>query len=422
MRNILSFGVMMKRCAELLKEKPYRAGSLHSDGISLREFFPCATADPWAVRLRMLNQFMAFELTHPAHAYDATITGRIAGGKLYSTYYYQIRPGTYQSKWFDRFWPMHLPTGCEMGKRKRAVIRNRNGTHQTELTFEGGKRGKYGYLTSVDGDRFFGREFTTCDTDNGRFVCDATEMESVSNGISGEASIGWFPLSVAEDEFFESVAAFPAVDLQAMLSLARKTLDAAVYLVRACPGWRVRLFPAGVAAKWRRSKTIFTEAHDRSEDVTVRTTAALTEYSTVQLPVVLLYHPQSNHLVQMRIPPVGNAFLDFEDPAVRKRSPLVINGISASRQTYTGLLACDLSKGDPELLYPCGAEWQDRDLEQREKKLFNFSRSQDHVLCKAYNCDASLLQGNMHLWVARRPEDVAAMLETEHLLNTLPLC
>jgi len=417
--DILSFGVLMKRCAELIKQKPHLLGTL-SNSLPLRDVLPVATADPWHVRLRILNQHMSFELIHPAHGFDSCITGRIAGGKLYSTYRYHMRPSNYETKFIERFWPMYLPTGCQMGKRKRAVVRTRDGKQQCELVFQGGRRGQYGWMTNVEDTQYFGQELTTCDTDNGRLVTETSELQAAMNGTAGAAAIGWFPLSVREDEFFESVAAVPAVDSQAMTSLARKTLDAAIRFARTCTGWRVQLFPAGVCVKWRRSTPIYPEASDRDEHVTLR--ESQDQYGRAQLPIVLLYHPKTSRMVQMRIPPVGNAYLDFEDPAVRKRSPLVKDGISSSRQTYSGMLACDLSKGEPQWLSCYGAEYKDKDLASAEKILFNFGRSQDHVLCVSHNCDDAMRQSNMHLLVARRPDDVIAVLEADHLINSLPLC
>ena len=420
--NILSFGVLMKRCAELLKQKPHLLGSLYRGDIPLRELFPVATADPWKVRLRLLSSYMGFELIHPGHEYTSSITGRIAGGKLYSMYRQQIRPSTDEAKFFERFWPVYLPTGCQMGKAKRAVIRTRDGKHQQALKFNGGRRGQYGWLSSIDDQTYFGREFTTCDTENGRLVAKTDELQECSHGVAGTAAIGWFPLSVSEDDFFESIALMEAVDSAAMTSLARTALDTATHFAQTCKGWKVRVFPAGTAARWRRGSNlpIYPEAADRDENVTLRLSGD--SYETTQLPIVLLYHPMTSRMVQMRIPPVGNAYLDFEDQAVRKRSPLITTGISASRQTYSGLLACDLSKGEPKYLHRYGAEYKDRDMAPHETTLFNFGRSQDHVMCVAHNCDDSMVQSYMHLMVARRPQDVVAILEADHLINSLPLC
>lgn len=419
MSNILSFGKLLRRCAEVVQGEPLLVRDLHNQGLPMFKLYPHKSAADWTVRLQVFSKNMNFSLMRSYNSPNCQIAGTILDGKLYSGYSDSIKPSTYDKTWFEHFWPYYMPDGVKQQKRTTAVVRHLNGWHQENWHWTGGRRNRSGDLNRPSRQDW--SQLWTCDSDNGSVVHNHLEFLHAANKVRMESAVGWFPYAVTEDEFYESFRSIESMDTSAMLALAGRAVAAAKHIAQTCKGWKVRVFPADRTGPWdRENEPPFHGCESHS--ISVRVEGG---HRRMQLPLVLAYHPPSERYVCMHIPPVGNKYLDFQNPNVRVRSPLITPRNSHDRRTYTGLLAHDLSKGAPSAsLHTYGPSLEDSHplIIEEEKKLFNFGRSNDHVICRGYQCDRPMTQAYLEDPVAMTPEDVAALMEANELIESLPLC
>lgn len=412
--SILSFGKLMRWVAQQHQEKGVDFLVALRDGVSLNNYHSCREAERCKIALVANGRGgMTFQITTPKCVRGSCyqIGGLYRQGKLMSQYYASIMPSTFNEPWLAKFWPFHLPDGCgsRAGKGPRirkAVLRDTDGKTVKTLDWHSGKRGRSGSFG-------LGRHMILCDTDRGKLE-DFTNYDQAGN-CNIETRLRWFPLACSEQEFFYSLATLPNqfADCHLMTSLAERAVQAAKRMASMKPGAKVFLFPLVMGAH---NPGLMPYASRTGESIDVW--AGSGETASYRVPRVLVQWNEDwseyGNYITMSIPPIGNTSLDWEDPDVRTRSPLQ----SGTSRSYCKFLACDPEKGSPSWSTITSRYGYTNYLDE-EKLLFNFGRSNDHVICE-YDGDGDLYDF-AEIPVAYRPEAFANLVAEAALIKSLPL-
>jgi hypothetical protein len=435
--NVLTFSKLAKWAALLKEREPDKYKKLKI-GIPLRSFDDRKEADDWCVTMLINHQSMKFtlkleggEVGRTLRNTSVTLTGLTYKGKLYSRYEFQCTTTKYDQKFYERFMPIFMPLGLNVHRVRASTTmqaRNADGTHSFSERWINGHVGQSGYPC----------HHIVINDASGLVLARSQASEVVdrhdAHCYNGEATLGWFPKAVGYEVFMESISKIntirpdwgTVVDAGKMQALANRTIHAALRFVDSVPGSKMKLFPAR-ELRHPISQLYFWNHGGGTGRVALLSFPGnfigveLQKYY-IALPEVFVCWNWENTWAysSLQIPPIGNQHLDFSNPESNRRFGTVLNSI------YTMPCCCyqTVAAFDPDLCNP--DEMHCRDIRpgspyRREDLMFNFGKSNDHIM--AITVDPCHYQLQSHRWmqVARRPEDALSGFLEKALVDSLPL-
>jgi hypothetical protein len=432
-RNILTFGRLAKWAASLSKHDKENFKALKTD-VPLALYDPSPASKDWVLQSSITHVYMRFTVTRKDgdvgrrhRPTNVTITGVTYKGKLYSWYQFQITPTKYQANFFQRFMPIHMPTGPKLRSKRMTVpmeVRNADGSHSFSDYWENSSTGRSGYPC----------HHVVINESTGR-VLPPSEAGDVISGFdplchNGEATLGWFPKAVGYEEFMESITQINhirpewgnVVEPGKMQVVANRAIHAALRFVESVPGSKMKLFPARDAKdshafwhNWNHFGDTGRVARLSWDDGSNR------RMFSIVMPEVFVCWPKEGQWMysSMFVPPLGNPYLDFSIPQHCERFGGVLGRAPGQvKCAYQTLGVLDRDLCDPDMhnwqkFYP-GSNQAAPEL------LFNFANSDDHIMCLTL---PAATNNTYERWktLARRPEDALSGFLEKALVDSLPL-
>jgi len=433
--NILTFSRLAKWAAWLKDDDKQKFKELKAGTAELGMLDNSIMANGWRVQCMISAHFSQFtlklvngEVGRRRKDTIVNIDSLIHKGKLYSRYQFQCSTTKYQPKFFERFMPVFMPYGLNAQRKQNRTtmqVRNADGTLSFSDFWTNGSTGRSGYPNL----------HIVIDDATGLVLSAAKASEVVADcdylSSNGEATLGWFPKAVGYETFMKSISdintARPewgqVVDASKMQVLANKAIHTALAFVKSVPGAKMRLFPA------RPLKQHYAHFHSWNHGGDMGKVARLSwdarngySHYDITLPEVFVFWREDKEnrwqYSTLTIPPIGNPYLDFDDPKTISRFGQVLSGqVGYPKCAYHSVPAFDADKCNPKqqqwpAIYPGG--------NAKPELMFNFAKKDDHIMVLTLDPRAATTYARW-MWVARRPEDALADFQERALIDSLPL-